>query len=142
MTENNRLEQETHPNRNTTPHSGMTNGVYDLKKKRAEELTTISPIFRKTMSAKLLRPTSEQWRDFSRKLNTKLESNETSTTRTIKDHITSSEIHVARWFWILVALLAIVVIACFIGFSMRPQVMATARAQLNTPPPCMRYPSA
>ncbi len=102
--ENKRLEQET---------AGRTRPVqvdhardYQKAQQRVEELQAISPAFRK-ITRNVVQPPPEQWREFSRELSQRLESDGVPYLQTLRDKLSSTDGNLLHWFWIIVALLVL-----------------------------------
>lgn len=112
----NRLEQEgSHRQQVQSPPDAGT--CHKRALEHTEELYQISPVFRKA-SQKIRRPEPEQWRRFTQELARKLDSSDDKVSQTLRDKISATDNNLVRWFWIILALLALVAIACAIGLSM------------------------
>lgn len=127
MTNDKRLEHLTPARRRGGAQPGANN--YKAEEERAEELQTISPVFRRLQKQKLAKPAPDQWRKFSQDLHRKLETQNAPYTQTLRDRISASDSVMLHWFWIIMALLALLVIGAAIGLALNDSTQ-TAIASL------------
>lgn len=113
---NNRLNQQTTSgDTGSIPRISSTDWKHlsDLN----EELRSISPGFQKLETAKIVLPSAQDWKGFTRDLKVKLEESEAPRIQSLRDKITATDSSVVRWLWIAVALFALALAGWFIASS-------------------------
>lgn len=121
--ENKRLEQEAAGRKSGT--CGAANRDYRTDLERTKELYTVSPVFRK-IKRTVKQPSPAQWREFSHRLSKELEATNTPLMQTLRDKITATDTHLVHWFWIVLALVILIALACAVFLSPNEPVTAIA----------------
>ncbi len=110
--DNNRLEQEKAAARSSQPQ--LPRKDWKRVKEREEELRTISPLFQNLEGSYPQEPSPQAWKSLSQKLASQLESYNAPLFRTVRDKLTATDSALGQWFWIIVALILLAVVAAIV----------------------------
>ena len=94
-----------------------------------EELRTIAPVFQKLDATRSPSPSAQEWKSFTQKLDQRLEETKAPVFQTLKDRISTSDGFISRWFWIIIAMLALALLGAILAASLSDSTLQFTQAE-------------